>query len=646
MNNILRVIALILGVLFPSHHILAAELPFLHPLFSEGAVLQRDVALPVWGWTKPGAAVTVSIGKVKASAIAGADGRWQAVIAPSVAGGPFEMSVSGPTNVTVKNVLFGDVWLCSGQSNMEMGLGETTNGQAEIGNANFPKIRLLAVPRLLSQFPMQTADLKWSECRPDVIRGIGNTSWGGFSAAAYFFGRDLHRELNVPIGLVTSSFGGTMIEGWSSARALRKVGRFNAELDRMGMSELEWLKKFDPGSTGVTWAKPTLDDSKWKTMNLPARWEQAGLPGFDGVVWFRREVKLPPAWAGKELQLNLGPIDDADTTWFNGYPVGATTLWSEKRRYRIPAKLVKPGSNMIAVRALDRADGGGMFGKPEYMGISQTSNPAALLPLAGAWKYQPGVQFTAKVKPPDVGPGDGNASHPTVLYNGMIAPLEPFPFKGFFWYQGESNADNAGEYEGLLSNMITDLRQQFRSPNLPAIIVQLPNFQPPQQKPVEEGAWVNVREAQLDVMRKIPNTMLVVTIDIGHPTDIHPPNKLDVGRRAALAALGKVYGRDIIYSGPIYRSLTIKGSRAQLEFDHVGKGLASSSGGPLTGFAIAGADGRFVEANVEIEGTHLSVWADAIPKPTAVRYNWALNPYGNLTNASGLPASPFRTDHP
>lgn len=637
-------LALLIPGFVPTTH--AADLPFLHPLFSEGAVLQREVKLPVWGWTKPGTTVTVSIAKLTATAVAGADGRWQAELAPSPAGGPHVLTVAGPTNVTVKNVLFGDVWLCSGQSNMEMGLGVVNNGPAEVAAANFPKVRLLVTTRLLSDKPLLSAPMRWSECRPDTIGQIGNTSWGGFSAAAYFFGRDLHRELDVPIGLVASSWGGTQIEGWSSARALSKVTRLQAELDSMGLTEAEWVTKFDPGSAGEAWAKPALDDAKWGTMNLPCRWENAGLPNFDGVVWFRREVSVPASWAGKDAYLDLGPIDDTDTTWFNGQLVGTTAVWTEKRHYRIPAALLKAGKNVIAVRVLDHSDSGGLFGKPEYMHLTQEPAQAEPIPLAGAWRYKAGVQLSATVKLPVKVDPTGNPYHPTVLYNAMIAPLEPFALKGFFWYQGESNADGATEYAGLLSNLIADLRQQFHSPNLPAIIVQLPNFQPVQQQPVEEGAWANLREAQLDVYRKVPNTALVMTIDIGHPTDIHPPNKQDVGHRAALAALGKVYGKDIVYSGPIYRKMTAAGSRITVEFDHAEKGLIATGGAPLKGFAIAGADGRFVKAEATIEGAKVVVWSDAIAKPTAVRYDWALNPIGNLANTAALPASPFRTDHP
>lgn len=615
--------------------------------------MQRDVALPVWGWTQPRATVSVSIGKAAATAVAGADGRWLVQLPPTPAGGPYVLTVSSPGETAVKagNILFGDVWLCSGQSNMSMGLAEVTHGRDEVAAANYPEIRLLTAPLSPSAKPLQTTPVRWTECKPEAIAQHGE--WGGFSAVAYFFGRDLYRELKVPIGLVVSAAGGTNIEAWSSASALKGVDRLKAELEQLKrdantLTRPQWLEKFDPGSPGEEWAKAAFNDSAWLTMKLPTYWEKAGGAGFDGVVWFRRVVDVPAAWSGKDLVLELARIDDADTTWFNGQIVGSGEDWNEPRRYKIPGKLVKVGKNVIAVRVMDDSDNGGIWGEPELMRLSLTGEKSekGAIPLAGPWRYRTGAQISAKTGVPKKAGPVVDQNRPTSLYDGMIAPLEPFAFKGLLWYQGESNADNSLEYGDLLTRMIEDLRRQFYSPKLPVILVQLPSIWRPQQNAVEDGGWTGVREGQLDVYRKLPAIGLVTTLDLGEENNIHPGNKQDVGYRASLAALGTVYGRKVAYSGPIYRGMKIEGAKVIIDFDFAESGLAIVGEGPLKSFAIRGEKGDFVKAEAEIKGGKVVVWSDAVPKPTAVRYAWAANPTGNLTNKTGFPASPFRTDRP
>lgn len=621
-----------------------APLPFLHGLFTDNAVIQRDVRAPIWGWTTPGTTVTVEIDKVAVQATAGTDGLWVAHIGPFPAGGPKEITISGPTNVTLHNILFGDVWLCSGQSNMEMGLGVTSNGEAEINAANFPNIRLYSVGHCLSLTPTKNLVTNWFECSPDHIRQTANTVWGGFSAAAYFMGRDLHQELKVPIGLILSSWGGTMIEPWSSERAIRKVHRFDALLDTRGLTMEQWIEKYDPGTAhGLKWAATKLDDSDWNTMELPTRWETAGLPDYDGVVWFRRQVTIPKAWLHKDLLVSLGPIDDADTTWFNGVKIGETNEWTCKRRYLVPGKSVKSINNSLAVRVLDAGQGGGFFGKPDYLTISRASDTNKTESLAGSWKYKASLKVGPDMPLPIAGtPTDPSA--PALIYNGMIAPLVPYAVKGFFWYQGESNAGTGPDYDALLRNLVDDLRYQFKNPHMPALIVQLPFFQPFQQQPVEDSGWVTIRQAQLDAVKADTNMGLVVTIDIGDMSNIHPPNKKDVGHRAALAALGLVYGKDVVPSGPLYRSMKKETDGIRLSFDYAGTGLKTSDGKAPRGFAIAGADGQFVFADATIKGSDVIVSSDKVPNPTAVRYAWANNPDCNIVNSADLPASPFQTD--
>jgi sialate O-acetylesterase len=632
-----------------------ANRPFLHPLFTDNMVVQRDCRVPVWGWCEPGRKVTVSLNGKKTTVRADAQGKWLARLGPFKAGGPFILTISGPQTVTLTNVLLGDVWICSGQSNMEMGIGGVNDAPTEIAQANFPRIRLYTVPKHVAATPQNTvASGEWLVCSPATVATGG---WGGFSAVGYFFGRDLCRDLNVPIGLIHTSWGGTVAEAWTSAEALRKMSDFRPALDQLAQMNAnqkdqnltfdrlmsDWYVQNDPGSLGgLGWGAADLAASDWKTMTLPQNWEQAGLPDFDGVVWFRRELDLPAGWAGKEARLHLGPIDDRDVTWVNGVRVGGMDDWSAARDYRIPAGVLKAGRNVIAVRVLDTGGGGGIYGQPAQLQLEPADAPDLQpVPLTGRWRYREGVAL-AKAKPvPQT--LDNNPNVVTVLYNGMIAPLVSFAIKGAIWYQGESNASRARQYRTLLPTLIADWRSRFGVGEFPFLIVQLANFMETKAEPAE-SPWAELREAQLLTNLQVPKTGLAVTIDIGDAADIHPKNKQDVGRRLALAAEAVAYGMKLEYTGPIYRSLKVEKDRLRLRFDHVGGGLVAKGGGPLRGFAIGGADHKFVWAEATIEGDAVVVWSPRVPNPTSARYGWAENPIGNLYTQAGLPASPFRTD--
>jgi len=519
--------------------------------------------------------------------------------------------------------------------------------------ADYPNIRLFTVQKKIADTPQADCTGQWSLCKPDTIPG--------FSAVGYFFGRHLHKELGVPVGLVNTSWGGTVAEAWTSSDALAKMPEFKTLMARIAeakadpdssmqkyQAELDaWQKKVDAaGAQGRAAIEPGFDDSGWKDMALPATWEQAGLPDFDGLVWFRKTIDVPESWAGKELMLELGPIDDQDTTWINGIRVGAHTgpgKWQALRKYPLAANVIKAGQNVIAVQVLDTGGGGGINGQPGQMKLKPLdADDTDALSLAGAWRYKVGYNLASMPPQPQPPVWVNNPNAPTVLYNGMIAPLVPFGIRGAIWYQGESNAGRAYQYRELFPTMISNWRQKWNQGEFPFLFVQLANYMATQPEP-GESAWAELREAQLMTLQ-LANTGMATIIDIGEANDIHPRNKQDVGKRLALWALARTYGRDVVYSGPLYRSMAIEGDKIRLRFDHVGSGLVAQDGGLLKGFAIAGKDRKFVWANAKIEGQTVVVSSAAVAEPVAVRYGWANNPICNLYNDADLPASPFRTD--
>ena len=639
--------------------------PFLHSLFTDNMVLQRGVSAPVWGWAEPGAKISVSVAGKSASAITGADGKWMAKLPPLPVGGPYTLTVSGPQTVTLQNVLVGDVWICSGQSNMQMGIANVNNAKAEIADAeNYPQIRLFTVPNVTAYRPAETVNGKWEVCTSQTVAANG---WGGFTAVGYFFGRELHKKLHIPIGLIHTSWGGTIAEAWTSGEALKTMADFAPAVKQIeaidvskngedfGKQMTEWYAKNDPGSAdGANWEKSESDASAWKTMPLPTAWESAGLPDYDGVVWFRKEIMLPDSFAGKTAMLHLGPIDDSDTTWVNGVKVGSESVYNTERDYKIPAGILKPGKNVVAVRVLDTGGAGGLYGKPEQMNLAADGETA--LSLAGDWQYNASLPLNKATPVPMQTSNNPNVV--TVLYNGMIAPLIPFSIKGAIWYQGESNAGRADQYQILLPTLIKDWRSRFGVGAFPFYIVQLANFMAQDAEP-KNDPWPLLREAQTLTAQHVSNSGIALAIDIGEAGDIHPKNKQEVGRRLALDALAQTYGVKVEYSGPVYKSMKIEGSVVRLTFDHIGGGLTAESLGPivinhglqpekaeLKGFAIAGEDGKFVWADAKIEGKTVVVSSPQVSKPTAVRYAWANNPVCNLYNKDGLPAVPFRTDAP
>jgi sialate O-acetylesterase len=621
--------------------------PLLHPLFADHAVLQRDSRVPVWGWTQPGATITVSFAGQKKKTTAATDGKWMAYLDPMPAcktSRTLKVQSTEPNKkIKISDILVGDVWICSGQSNMEMGIGEC-NVPGDIAAANYPSIRLLNVPKKIAYTPESTLKCSWQPCSPEtIIQG----PWGGFSAAAYFFGLELQRDLDIPIGLIVTCWGGTVCEAWTSGEALTPLGDFASVLaqmqdvaavpgpDKIGTVMDKWYQANDPGSSKA-WYKPETDVSTWKVANMPADYRNSGIPGYEGIVWVNRTFEVPAGWAGKDIVISLGTIGDCDVTWVNGITVGRTDYFDQPRIYSVPAAVIRKGSNVIAIR-VSNIGGGGFFGTAEEMKVYPSGDESSAISLAGPWR----LQETAS-RASTGGPLIGNPNICSVLYNGMIAPLIPFAIKGAIWYQGESNADRPYQYRALLQTMIRDWRSRFGVGDFGFHIVSLANFNQPSDTP-QQSNWAELREAQSMAAKALPNCGIAMAIDIGDPNDVHPINKKEVGRRLALSALAITYGKNIEWSGPWYKSMEITGKGIRLTFDHASSGLVAK-GDKLTGFAIAGKDGKFLLADAVIDGTTVLVSSPAVSDPVAVRYGWNANPECNLYNKEDLPAVPFRTD--
>ena len=630
--------------------------PFLNPLFTDNMVLQRGQSDPVWGWTTPGANVTVTVAGKSATATAGADGAWTAKLPALPTGGPYTLTVTGPQTVTLNNILVGDVWVCSGQSNMEFGVGVLLNPDQEIAAANYPQIRLYKVNKKVALEPQVTTSgaSAWEVCTPDNLRSDGD--WGGFSAVGYFFGRDLYQDLHVPIGLIHTSWGGTPAQAWTSQQALQArmpdyrpwLAQLDAERQADQAQSLAermagWYAKNDPGSAnGLGWADPAQDDSGWKTMTLPGLFQQAGDPEIakiNGIVWFRRTFDLPADTSGKDMVLHL-MADDKDTTWVNGTQVGATEGYTAARSYKVPAALLKPTGNVIAVRVLDTGGLGGIWGQPSGLFLEVPSGTN--IPLAGSWRYKLGVDL-AKTTPQPI---NLDQNSPTTLYNGMVNPLIPYGIKGAIWYQGESNAgsaEQAYEYRTLLPTMIGDWRSRWDEGKFPFLIVQLAGYTHAPDHPGDD-TWADLREAQWLTAKNTPNTGIATAIDIGNPDDIHPKNKQEVGRRLALVAQAQVYHEKVEDAGPVYKSMKADGGSIRLRFDHVDGGLVTQGGDQPKGFAVAGDDHKWVWADAKVDGDAVIVSSPQVPHPIAARYAWAAGPIGNMASQDGLPMFPFRTD--
>jgi len=611
-------------------------------IFGSNMVLQKGIENTIWGWADKNEKVSISINGKEVKTCADKTGKWVAKLPIMEYGGPYTMTITGKNQVEFTNIMIGEVWVCSGQSNMEFPVSGVINAKEEIVNASFPKIRLFTLPQKVSQKP--DSDLEkgeWVECSPSSV--------ADFSAVGYFFGRRIYQNLNVAVGLINTSMGGTVAETWTSSETIKKDIDFTEswnELQGIDLANFESLQKEKVNTVlagrpnkdnglELNFNKLGFDDSYWKTIKSQKMWEDQGYRGFNGIAWYRKTIELDKKQSESDIVLSLGKIDDYDICWVNGVEVGKTNLYTIDRIYNVPSSILKEGKNVIVLKITDTGGGGGMYSpaKDVYLTSGKTK-----ISLAGDWK----IKFTEiTLESNSFTPND----YPTLLFNGMINPILPYGIKGAIWYQGENNAERGKQYQRVFPNMITDWRTHWGLGNFPFLWVQLANFREPVEQPVE-STWAELREAQTMTL-KLPNTGMASAIDIGEAKDIHPKNKQEVGRRLALNALKVAYGINIVISGPTFDGMNVKGSNVIVKFDNTGTGLkVKSKYGYINGFSLAGDDGKFFWA----EGTLLNsntivLHSKEVPVPVAVRYGWADNPDDlNLYNSEGLPANPFRTD--
>ncbi|MFS2217991.1 sialate O-acetylesterase [Telluria sp. Tellsp104] len=627
---------LALAACVPAH---AADLG-LARIFSDHAVLQRDQPIAVWGTAGAGGKVTVTLGGRTASASADAQGKWKVQLPPQPAGGPYALTVaSDGREVSRADILLGDVYLCSGQSNMEFLQRASTNAIGATYTAQNDRIRYLNVPRNSALAPQDDllAPAAWTPMNADTI--------GDASAVCYYMARSLQADYRVPVGFIQASWGGTTIQGWIGAESLRTFGDYKTGIDLVAQYGTDpaaaqraqdarteaWWRAHDPATAAQrAFVAPDFDDSAWESVT------PAG-SGFDGVTWYRTAVSLTDAQARAANALHLGPVDTYDTTWVNGQRVGGAGLAWLGRDYTVPAGVFQPGRNVIVMRVLGS---GGMTGAPANRTIGLSDGQA--IPLPAAWKIRRGSALKGLAVPP--APWDMLTSY-TTLYNGMIAPLVGYKFKLAAWYQGEANADAADEYRSLLPMLMRDWRQRFGQPALPFLVVQLTSYGATATAPGDSN-WAELRAAQADTVAHDPHAGLAVTLDVGDRFDIHPTQKTVVGERLARAARAVAYGAKTAPGSPTAVAAARKGKDIVVTFRDTGGGLKTYSADRAIGFEVcAGKACRYADARVAGDRIVLPGAARAGTQGvTRVRYAWADAPFVNLFGGDGLPAAPFRLE--
>ena len=622
MKNALRSLVIV-GLLMCISQPLNAKIR-LPKLISDCLVLQRDVPLKIWGWADVGEKVTIRLDGNYYETEADLNGDWLVTLPPHKAGGPFLLEVN---EIAIRDVLIGDVWLCSGQSNQETPIHRLTEMFPEINVSNNHMIRHYKVPTQDSKEYLQEEIAGNAQWHSGVASEVMN-----WTALAYFYAVEAYEKTGVPQGMLVSSLGGSAIESWIGQEHLKEFPQLL--LDKEALNGFEQAKK-DKGEG--KWNQWDWDDSDWKTMQMPGTWRENGL-NVRGTVWMRKDFEIPESMEGRHAKLSMGTLVHNDAVFVNGVYVGSTGYEYPPRRYQIPAGVLRKGKNTIAVR-LNAPAGNGEFIKDKPYKII---GDAAEIDLKGSWKYKVGLDMNEVTPYAERLKNRNNVG--SGLYNGMIYPIRNYQVRGTIWYQGESNAGNTSRYAELVSSLITNWRELWNMPEMPFLLMQLPNFMQKHDKPTDSG-WARIREAQLQAFKTIPNTALAVTYDVGEWNDIHPLNKKDMAKRLFLGARKVVYGEKLVYSGPVYKDMKVEGNKIIITFTETGRGLMAK-GGILKHFAIAGEDRQFVWADAVIRGNKVIVSSKDVKQPVAVRYAWSDNPEdANLCNKEGLLASPFRTDN-
>lgn len=637
MTKRLNIIVLLLVVMLPS----AAKLR-LPAIMSDYMVVQRDEKICFWGWADKGEKVTVAIAGNKSSTKAGRDGYWRVELPALPAGGPHTVIVkSKRETITLSDVLVGEVWICSGQSNMEFMVRSINNAEEEIRSAINSNIRSFDVQKDMARFPKDDLKGNWTLCSPHTA--------GKFSAVGYLFCREIAERLNVPVGLINTSWGGTDIESWMSMEAIDAFPKYKRLMARLRSEELDaylargkeveaaFLKAIadEPGEK-EKWYLPSYPKDDWKPLRMPGLWTDEALSGVDGVVWTTVEFTVPDALAGQPAMLSLGMIDDDDVTWINGKKVGSTVGYDIKRHYAVPGDVLKGGKNELTVKIVDNHAGGGCYGASDLFFLQVGQERLSI--LDGQWKYKIAVDNEAFEYVED-----GPNAFPSRLFNAMVAPIVGYPARGFIWYQGENNVSRAEEYYRLFPAMINDWRRCWKRDDMPFYWVQLANYMPADEHPSASN-WAILRDAQ-NSARKLPHTGQAVIIDVGDADDIHPRDKQTVANRLARLALHNDYGMaDVYCESPQPFKAVKQGDNVLVTFENVAGGLkVKNRYGYVCGFAVAGSDGKYHWVKAELSGTDgVVLYCGGIDTPRSVRYAWADNPDdANLYNSAGLPAAPF-----
>lgn len=615
-------------------------------LISDGMILQRDQQVRLWGWASPGEEITIRFnGRTKKTVCPRAQ-KWEVMLPSMKAGGPYQMIIKGNNTILLKDILVGDVWLCSGQSNMDYQVYKSKDlYKEEIAASSGTPIREFSVKTTYNYALHKDIEGEWKGANPKNVLQ--------FSAVGYFLALNLYQRYKVPVGIIHASYSGSPAEAWISDETLKKYPHYlqkaapyhdeavvKAALLKDKQTSDAWFKEVNRNDEGLSrgssvWSKAALDTSGWKNIKIPGAWEEQGLNA-DGVVWLRRQVDVPRKMISSPVVLDLGLIDDLDTTYVNGVVVGSTNNKYQVRRYEVPDGVLQEGENVITVRVVDKEGKGGIIPGKHY----RLSNGKGDIDLSGNWLYKVGHSMP----PMPVGSFLQVGYLPGIQYCSKIVPIAGYTIRGAAWYQGEGNSSRAEEYKTLLPDMIKDWRTLWREGDFPFLIVQLANYMAPAIQP-EDTNWARLREAQAFVASTVPHVGLAVTIDLGEANDLHPPNKKDVGYRLALSAYNLAYNdKDAIEPVTQYEAMSVEGDKIVISFKNAGKGLQAKNG-ELKQFSIAGADKNFYWAKAIIKNGKVEVWSDKVAKPVAVRYAWANNPEGsNLYNLDNLPVAPFRTD--